>query len=89
MIFGKLPPNLIPSSDAVRNAHADSAPAAPQKLVEAVIARWRGFTPSSKEEGLQEIGHAPFPPQSGDEAGRPAPGNSVLKRSSILKKSFA
>jgi DNA helicase HerA-like ATPase len=89
MIFGKLPPNLIPSSDAVRNAHADSAPAAPQKLVEAVIARWRGFTPSSKEEGLQEIGHAPSPPHSGDEAGRPAPGNSVLKRSSILKKSFA
>jgi uncharacterized protein len=86
MIFGKLPPNLIPSSDAVRNAHADSAPAAPHELVDAVIARWRGATPGNKEERLQEPGYASSAPQN---AGQPAPGNSVLKGYSILKKNVA
>jgi hypothetical protein len=86
MIFGQLPPNLIPSSDAVRNAHADSTPAAPHKLVDAVIARWRGANPGDKQEQLQETVYASSPPRNGGVAGQPAPGNSVLKRSNILKK---
>jgi hypothetical protein len=73
----------------VRNAHADAAPATPHKLIEAVIARWRGVVPGSKEERLQETGYTLSPPQIGDETGQPTLGDSVLKRSSILKKSVA
>jgi uncharacterized protein len=85
MIFGQLPPNLIPSSDAVRNAHADSAPAAPRELVDAVVARWRGATPGNKQAQLQDAADA-SPPRNEAGAGQPAPGNSALKRSHILKR---
>lgn len=86
MIFGQLPPNLIPSSEAVRNAHPDSAPASPHELVDAVIARWRGATPGNKPTELQEAAHTSSPSQNGGGVGPPPPGNSVLKRSNILKK---
>jgi uncharacterized protein len=86
MIFGQLPPNLIPSSDAVRNTHADSTLAAPQKLVDAVIARWRGAATGNKQAQPLETTHASLPPQNGGEAGPAVSENSILKRSNILKK---
>lgn len=42
MIFDSLPEHVVPSSEAVRNAHVATDDAAPEKFVEQVVTRWRG-----------------------------------------------
>jgi uncharacterized protein len=59
MVFGQLPAHLIPSSEAVRNTHADAAYAAPQDLVDIIVARWRGATINNKHVQFEETAIAP------------------------------
>jgi uncharacterized protein len=42
MTFDALPEHAIPNSEAIRNTHVVPNDAAPEKFVEAVVARWRG-----------------------------------------------
>jgi hypothetical protein len=58
-VFGQLPAHLIPSSEAVRNTHADAAYAAPQDLVDIIVARWRGATINNKHVQFEETAIAP------------------------------
>jgi uncharacterized protein len=62
MVFGQLPEHLIPSSEAVRNMHADVTNAGPHELVEMIVARWRGATVNNKDVHFQEAANAAGPP---------------------------
>ena len=87
MVFGELPKNLIPSSEAVRNTHADATHAAPHHLVEMIVARWRGATVNDKHVQFEEMATAPVLPSSvaapsaNGAASRQTPRASVPERS--------
>lgn len=78
LVFGTLPEHLIPSSEAVRNTHASVTQAAPQDLVDIVVARWRGATINNKHLQFEETASSPVPPLSPAHAqGNSAPRQSL------------
>ena len=84
MIFGPLPADLVPSSDAVRNTHDGASPTEPRDLVEAIIARWRGAS-LAKQAFAEEAPPLAAAVDNGTFPLRPAATPSV-SRSRILKE---
>ncbi|HTP91359.1 MAG TPA: ATP-binding protein [Xanthobacteraceae bacterium] len=84
MIFGPLPADLVPSSDAVRNTHDGASPPEPRDLVEAIIARWRGAS-LAKQAFTEEAPPLAATVDNGTFPLRPAATPSV-SRSRILKE---
>ena len=73
--FKQLPENLIPQSQAVINATADSSNGASQDSIDTIIDRWRGATMSKNgldgadfdglaRDEFSSIPTAPLPPQA-------------------------
>ena len=80
IVFGELPKHLIPSSEAVRNTHAEATHAAPHDLVDMIVARWRGASINNKHVQFEETPSAPLPPPSAARAAaNSAPPRQLLR----------
>ena len=67
--FKKLPPNLLPQSEAVTNARMEAARSDDESFIDSVVERWRGATMSHKKtedmadfSGLMKEEAAPLQP---------------------------
>jgi hypothetical protein len=87
IMFAQLPEHLRPSSEAVRNAQTSLDDAAPEKFVEAVVARWRMANLGFKQAPTGELAVSP----AARTASAPLQPAGVLNpdRYSILKKQVA
>jgi hypothetical protein len=86
--FGELPAHLIPSSEAVRNAHGNAEQATPAGFVDSIVARWRGAHLAFKQSSVADMSRPVADGNAnGFGSGLRQPGDTPdLRRPSILKK---
>jgi DNA helicase HerA-like ATPase len=82
--FAELPEGLVPTSKLKCNADVGLASSGQQEHVEAVVARWRGATSSSKQGFPGEASYAPT--SARDTAPVQPSGSPATERLSILKR---